>query len=178
MSPYDGFFNPQVLINAFDFLHYFQILSVFIVQGLGIMLFGGGLMALSMEGDERSHSRFFKRGYGYGAAMIISGLCLTIIVEFVSMFVDTFAASPQQDPLMMLRMDGDDIVSFSILKLGQFVVAAWLSLTAYFFLVAGFFMFVKASHRMDGGAMQAGKYWLSSLILFLSADYMRNANFL
>jgi hypothetical protein len=170
----EGFFNAEILISAFSFMHTFQILAVYITQSLGIILFSSGWIALAVEGNERSTSRFFKRGYGWGGAMIVSGLCLSVVVDFIKMFMITFTGdSAKSDPLMMLRMGGDDIANFEMLKLMQFVLAGWMSLTAYSFFVMGFFMFIKASHRQEGGGSAAAKFWLSSFILFWGQHTLR-----
>lgn len=168
---FTDYFNPETLLSVFDALHLFQVLSHQIIKIVAMVLFAGGWVALSVEGDERSTSRFFRRGYGFGIAMIISGILLMVFDVTVSMFSHTF--STNTDPLMMLQISSDDIQTTDSLIIGRIVLAGYMNVLGYIYVAGGFFSFIKASHRAEGGAWAMAKFWLSSAILFGGAHMMR-----
>lgn len=168
---FTDYFSVDTLLSAFNIMHLFQQLAHQIIKVVAIVLFAGGWMALSVEGDERSTSRMFRRGYGFGLAMIISGIFLMVFDVTVQMFSHTF--STNTDPLMMLQIGSDQIQERDPYVIARIFIAGYMNLLGYFYVAGGFFSFIKASHRAEGGAWAMAKFWVSSAILFGGAHLMR-----
>lgn len=169
----ENYFSVDTMINMFEILHYFQILAFYWVRIAAVAFFAIGWAALSVEGDERQETRFFRRGYGYGLTMILVGMLFGALDWFINAFSMTFTNNT--DPLMMLRMSSDSIsTTAGPLKVAAILGAGYASVLGFIYLVVAGTTAVKASHRMEGGSTSAFKYFVSSMLLFVIARFLRD----
>lgn len=167
------YFSIDIMVEMFEVLHQFQILAFQYVRIAAVGFFAVGWAALSVEGDERQETRFFRRGYGYGLTMIIVGLLFGVLDWFMNAFALTFTNN--SDPLMMLRMSSDSIAQDADpLKVAAILASGYASVLGFIYLVVAGTTAIKASHRMEGGATSAIKYFGSSMLLFVIARFFRD----
>lgn len=164
-------FDIQILIEAFKTMYIVQVVSLGVVRLMSVMFTVFGLVAIAIEKDEATHSRYFKRGYGWGLSMIVVGIFLATVEWTVRAFTNAFGVN--DDPLMLLSTDIESIGQLDEVDLFTVFIAGYLSLVAFFFIVGGFLAIIKASHRMEKGASVVLKYWVSGILLFWFSSYLR-----
>lgn len=164
-------FDIQLLYQAFEAMAIIQIVALGLVKLMSAAFMFFGIVALAIEKDEATHSKFFKRGYGWGVSMMIVGVFLAVFEWTIRSFTQFFGAS--NDPLMLLSADVGSVGQLNEIDFFYLFIAAYLSLVAFFFIVGGFLAVIKASHRMEKGASVVIKYWVSGIVLIFISDYMR-----
>lgn len=167
-----GFFDINILVNLYEVMSVIEKASYGLLRLFGVTFVCFGLFAISVEADERSHSRIFKRGYGWGLTMIFVGFIFAVIDWFVRMM--SYTAVGESDPMQILSRSTDSIAQMDTLQVFYIFLAAYLSLLGFFFLIGGLLMAIRASHRQEKGAGAVVKFFVSGLLLFYFASYMES----